>query len=109
LARKSYHKLPRLQAPAEHVGESLPSWMKPGQGEMHPRLTQILDPWACRTLPELDDATIGRLVRLSAIQAILPGWLDWETAIKVACAQAEDPKRARRAMRALLRRFCAER
>jgi hypothetical protein len=108
LARKSYHKLPRLQAPAEHVGESLPSWMKPGQGDTHPRLTLILEPDACALFAEMDDETLGRLLRMGALQAVVPG-LSWSATIDSVCTRADDPKRARRAMRALLRRFCAER
>jgi hypothetical protein len=90
----------------EHVGESLPGWIKPGTGDLHPRLTLILDTEARGDFATLSDSTLGKLVRLGALQAAVPHF-PWKAVIAGIAERDFEPKSAKRRLHALARRFCA--
>jgi hypothetical protein len=91
--------------PVEHEGEGLPlglhPGMTPGQGERFPRVTWILDPEGTALL-DLDNETLGALLRLTASQASQEP-LGWNEAVAWASSASVDPVASERSLRRVLR------
>jgi hypothetical protein len=94
-----------LEETPEHEGEGLPlglhPGMTPGQGERFPRVVWILDDEGTALL-DLDNETLGALLRLTASQAAQEP-LGWNEAVAWASSASVDPVASERSLRRVLR------